>query len=155
MLVKDLMSSSVNYVFPEDKLEKLVFLMRSEDVGILPVCDRQRHVLGVITDRDIVLRALRAPGGAPAADTLTAAADSLTAAKPLTAADVMSRDVVTVNSGDDIHQAALKFSKYALHRLPVVENQRLAGILSLKDLARKKVFTAEIGHIIYNIYNHR
>ena len=162
MLVKDLMSSSVNYVFPEDDLEKLTFLMRSEDVGILPVCDRQRHVLGVITDRDIVLRALRTSGGAAAAETLaeqSAAAETLTeqsaAAETLTAADLMSRNVITVNSGDDIRQAALKFSKYALHRLPVVENQRLVGILSLKDLARKKVFTAEIGHIIYNIYNHR
>ena len=164
MLVKDLMSSSVNYVFPEDDLEKLTFLMRSEDVGILPVCDRQRHVLGVITDRDIVLRALRTSGGAPAVEPLTeqspaaetlTAAEALTAAETLTAADLMSRNVITVNSGDDIHQAALKFSKYALHRLPVVENQRLVGILSLKDLARKKVFTAEIGHIIYNIYNHR
>ena len=152
MLVKDLMSSSVNYVFPEDDLEKLTFLMRSEDVGILPVCDRQRHVLGVITDRDIVLRALRTSGGAAAAETLT---EQSAAAETLTAADLMSRNVITVNSGDDIHQAALKFSKYALHRLPVVENQRLVGILSLKDLARKKVFTAEIGHIIYNIYNHR
>lgn len=132
MLVKDLMSSSVSYVSPEDTLEKIIFIMKSEDVGILPVCDKQNHVLGVITDRDIVLRQSRA-----------ATADRL-----------MSENVVTVNAGDDIHQAALKFSKYGIHRLPVIENQRLCGMLSLKDMAKKKVFTAEIGHIIYNIYNH-
>lgn len=133
MLVKDLMSSSVNCVSPGDSIERIIFTMKSEDVGILPVCDKQNHVLGVITDRDVVLRQDKAS----------------------TARELMTENVITVNSGDDIHQAALKFSKYGIHRLPVVENQRLIGILSLKDMAKKKVFTAEIGHIIYNIYNHK
>lgn len=133
MLVKDLMSASVSYVSPEEPLERIVFIMKSEDVGILPVCDKQNHVLGVITDRDVLLRQDKAN----------------------TASQLMSENVITVNAGDDIHQAALKFSKYGIHRLPVVENQRLCGMLSLKDMAKKKVFTAEIGHIIYNIYNHR
>ena len=133
MLVKDLMSSSVNFVSPDDSIERIIFTMKSEDVGILPVCDKQNHVLGVITDRDVVLRQDKAS----------------------TARELMTENVITVNSGDDIHQAALKFSKYGIHRLPVVENQRLIGILSLKDMAKKKVFTAEIGHIIYNIYNHK
>lgn len=133
MLVKDLMSSSVNCVSPDDSIERIIFTMKSEDVGILPVCDKQNHVLGVITDRDVVLRQ----------------------GKASTARELMTENVITVNSGDDIHQAALKFSKYGIHRLPVVENQRLIGILSLKDMAKKKVFTAEIGHIIYNIYNHK
>ena len=133
MLVKDLMSSSVNCVSPDDSIERIIFTMKSEDVGILPVCDKQNHVLGVITDRDVVLRQDKAS----------------------TARELMTGNVITVNSGDDIHQAALKFSKYGIHRLPVVENQRLIGILSLKDMAKKKVFTAEIGHIIYNIYNHK
>ena len=133
MLVKDLMSSSVNCVSPDDSIERIIFTMKSEDVGILPVCDKQNHVLGVITDRDVVLRQDKAS----------------------TARELMTENVITVNSGDDIHQAALKFSKYGIHRLSVVENQRLIGILSLKDMAKKKVFTAEIGHIIYNIYNHK
>ena len=133
MLVKDLMSSSVNCASPDDSIERIIFTMKSEDVGILPVCDKQNHVLGVITDRDVVLRQDKAS----------------------TARELMTENVITVNSGDDIHQAALKFSKYGIHRLPVVENQRLIGILSLKDMAKKKVFTAEIGHIIYNIYNHK
>ena len=67
----------------------------------------------------------------------------------------MTEDVITVSADDDIHEAALKFSKYGVHRLPVLENERLVGMLSLKDLAKKRVLTAEIGHIIYNIYNHK
>ncbi|MCI8348871.1 MAG: CBS domain-containing protein [Firmicutes bacterium] len=133
MLVKDLMSASISYVFQDDTIKRVIFIMKSEDVGILPVCDKQNHVLGVITDRDIVVRNDNAK----------------------LASEIMTENVVTVNSGDDIHQAALKFSKYGIHRLPVIDNQRLVGMLSLKDLAKKKVLTAEIGHIIYNIYNHK
>ena len=133
MLVKDLMSASISYVFQDDTIERVIFIMKSEDVGILPVCDKQNHVLWVITDRDIVVRNDNTK----------------------LASEIMTENVVTVNSGDDIHQAALKFSKYGIHRLPVIDNQRLVGMLSLKDLAKKKVLTAEIGHIIYNIYNHK
>ena len=127
------MSASISYVFQDDTIKRVIFIMKSEDVGILPVCDKQNHVLGVITDRDIVVRNDNAK----------------------LASEIMTENVVTVNSGDDIHQAALKFSKYGIHRLPVIDNQRLVGMLSLKDLAKKKVLTAEIGHIIYNIYNHK
>ena len=127
------MTASISYVFQDDTIKRVIFIMKSEDVGILPVCDKQNHVLGVITDRDIVVRNDNAK----------------------LASEIMTENVVTVNSGDDIHQAALKFSKYGIHRLPVIDNQRLVGMLSLKDLAKKKVLTAEIGHIIYNIYNHK
>lgn len=133
MLVKDLMSTSIVHIPPNTKLDNIRFIMKSEDIGIVPVCDGQNHLLGVITDRDIVIRQDYGKN----------------------AGEIMTEDVVTVNSGDDIHQAALKFSKYGVHRLPVIDNSKLVGILSLKDLAKKKVFTAEIGHIIYNIYNHK
>lgn len=133
MLVKDLMSSSINYVTWDTPVADIGILMRSENIGIVPVCDIQNHLLGVITDRDIIIRSERGK----------------------TAAEIMTEDVITVDAGDDIHQAAMKFSKYGIHRLPVMENERLVGMLSLKDLAKKKVLTAEIGHIIYNIYNHK
>ena len=68
---------------------------------------------------------------------------------------LMTASPVTVNSGDDIHQAALKFSKYGIRRLPVLDSGRLVGMLSFKDLAKKKVLTAEIGHIMYNICNYK
>jgi CBS domain-containing protein len=53
----------------------------------------------------------------------------------------------------NIHDAALLFSKHGIRRLPVVDGDKLTGMLSMKDLARKKVMTAEIGHIIYSISN--
>ena len=133
MLVKDLMSASVISVRPEDTYDQISFIMRCEDIGIVPVCDGQNHLLGVITDRDMLMRR-----------------DEGQDAKAL-----MTASPVTVNSGDDIHQAALKFSKYGIRRLPVLDSGRLVGMLSFKDLAKKKVLTAEIGHIMYNISHYK
>ena len=56
MLVKDLMTTSVSVVRPEDPVESAIKIMRGENVGIVPVCDVQKHVLGVITDRDVLMR---------------------------------------------------------------------------------------------------
>lgn len=132
MLVKDLMSTSVISVKPEDNYDQISFIMRCEDIGIVPVCDSRNHILGVITDRDMLIR------------------------KEIgqTAEKLMTPYPITVNAGDDIHQAALKFSRYAVRRLPVIDGGRLVGMLCFKDLAKKKVLTAEIGHIIFNICNH-
>lgn len=132
MLVKDLMSTSVISVKPEDNYDQISFIMRCEDIGIVPVCDSRNHLLGVITDRDMLIRKENGQ----------------------TAEKLMTPSPITVNAGDDIHQAALKFSRYAVRRLPVIDGGRLVGMLCFKDLAKKKVLTAEIGHIIFNICNH-
>ena len=131
MLVKDLMTTAVTSVPPGIPAAAVIKIMRSEDVGIVPVCDIQGHLLGVITDRDILVR-----------DGLDKNVD-----------EIMSRNVVFAAPKDDIHDAAMKMSQYGVRRLPVVENEKLTGMLSLKDLAGKRIFTAEIGHIIYNICN--
>ena len=131
MLVKDLMTAAVTSVPPGSAVDSAIKVMRSEDVGIVPVCDIQGHLLGVITDRDILIR----DGFGKTVD------------------EIMSRDVISAAPKDDIHDAALKMSQYGVRRLPVVENEKLTGMLSLKDLAGKRIFTAEIGHIMYNICN--
>lgn len=138
MIVKDLMSTSVSTVLPEDSISSVIELMRTENIGAVPVCDAQKHLLGIITDRDIIVRS------GTLADTVSS----------LSAESVMTRTPVTVSSKDDIHDAALLFSNKGIRRLPVVDNEKLVGILTLRDLARKKIFIAEIGHIIYSVSNH-
>jgi len=88
MFVKDLMSSSISYVTWDTPITEISTLMRSENIGIVPVCDIQNHLLGVITDRDIIIRTERGK----------------------TAGEIMTEDVITVSADDDIHEAALKFS---------------------------------------------
>jgi len=131
MMVKDLMTVSVTCVRPDMPADAVIRIMQKEDVGIVPVCDIQNHLLGVITDRDIIMR------------------DGF----GKTAGEIMTTPVFTADIKEDIHDAALRMSEQGVRRLPVLENEKLAGMLSLKDLSRKRIFTAEIGHIIYNICN--
>ena len=131
MVVKDLMSTNIRTVHPEDPAEMAAEIMRTENVGIVPVCDAQNHILGVLTDRDLIVRR---GFGLPASHSMTAAPH-------------------TVSSRMNIHDAALLFAKYGVRRLPVVDGDKLVGMLSLKDLARKKNFKAELGHILYDISN--
>ena len=131
MVVKDIMSTSIVTASPDDSYDALCYIMKSEDVGAVPVCDAQKHLLGIVTDRDLIIRYKDG----------------------LTAQELMTKSPVVVNVSDDIHVAAINFSKYRIRRLPVLDNEKLVGMLSLRDLAKKKVLTAEIGHIIYNICN--
>ena len=131
MLVKDLMTTYISSVSPDDSASAVIRIMQSEDVGIVPVCDIQSHVLGVITDRDMIMRAH---------------------AKK-TAGEIMTTPVFTADIKEDVHQAALRMAECGVRRLPVLENEKLAGMLSLRDLARKRIYIAEIGHIIYDICN--
>ena len=131
MLVKDVMSSSIISVKQDDTFDHISYIMRSEDIGAVPVCDNQNRLIGIITDRDLILRY----------------------EKGNTASDMMTKSPISVTSEDDIHDAAMMFSKYRIRRLPVLDGERLVGMLSLRDMAKKKVLKAEIGHIIYNICN--
>ena len=66
---------------------------------------------------------------------------------------VMTQDVFCVDVRDDIHNAAMLMAQNGVRRLPVIENEKLVGMLSLKDLAKKRIFIAEIGHVIYELSN--
>jgi CBS domain-containing protein len=131
MIVKDLMSTNLRTVKPADSVEMAAEIMRSENVGVVPVCDSQNHLLGLLTDRDIIIRQ----------------------GYGKLVSEVMTKSPVTVSSRDNVHEAALLFSSCGVRRLPVIENDRLVGMFTLKDLSRKKIFAAEIGHIIYQISN--
>ena len=135
MLVKDLMTTSVSAVRPDDTIETAVKIMRGENIGIVPVCDIQKHVLGVVTDRDILMRSVSA-----------GLADS-------DIRFVMTQDVFCVDVRNNIHNATMLMAQNGVRRLPVIENEKLVGMLSLKDLAKKRIFIAEIGHVIYELSN--
>lgn len=133
MLVKDIMTISVTSLPPDASASAAVKVMSGEDTGIVPVCDIQNHILGVVTDRDILLRN----------------------GMDKVLQEIMTTPVYTADVKEDVHDAALRMSEHGVRRLPVLENDKLVGMLSLKDLARKRIYIAEIGHIIYNICNKR
>jgi len=105
-------------VHPSTTIEEAADLMKSLDVGPLPVCDGER-LIGMLTDRDIVVRAV-AHGLSPEAGC---------------AGEVCSRKLVTVSPDDGEWYAVELMRLNAVRRLPVVDNERPVGVLSLGDLA--------------------
>lgn len=129
MKVKDLMSTSVISARPETTIEQVAKQLRQGDIGAVPVCDDRDRVVGIITDRDIVVRALSGTG----------------AQRPRSAQEIMTKNPVLANPDMNVHEAALLMAKNQIRRLPVVESDRLSGMLSMADLARKSIYVDEAG----------
>ncbi len=126
MKVKDIMTKNVAYVNPMTNITETAQLMQKHNVGSIPVCD-QSGVVGIVTDRDIVLRNV-AHGTDP---------------KTMTAKDVMSNDIYTVSPERDADEITDIMSSRQIRRLPVVENNMLIGMVALGDMATSQSFSME------------
>lgn len=135
MLVKDLMHTSVVTVEPSSTASLAARLLSRHNVGALPVCGSDRRLRGVVTDRDIVLRCI--------------AAEDDPAQTPVR--DIMTRYPATLSPGDDCREATRLMADKQIRRLPVVENGKLVGILSLSDLARSHRFDMEAAQALCEI----
>lgn len=135
MLVKDLMHTSVVTVDPGSTASLAARLLSRHNVGALPVCGSDRRLRGVVTDRDIVLRCI--------------AAEDDPAQTPVR--DIMTRYPATLSPGDDCREATRLMADKQVRRLPVVDNGRLVGILSLSDLARSHRFDMEAAQALCEI----
>ena len=116
--VRDIMTTNVINLQVDTTLDQAAQTMREQDIGDVVVAEDDRLV-GLVTDRDIVVRAV-AEGLDPTTTTL---------------ASVASRDIVAVQPDDSAHAAALLMREQAIRRVLVVENGGLCGILSIGDLA--------------------
>jgi CBS domain-containing protein len=119
--VADVMTRGVRSMSPTDTVAKAAQAMDELNVGVIPVCDGGK-VVGMVTDRDIVVR-----GIAREFDMKTAKL-----------ADVMSANVRCATEGQDIDEILDQMADSQIRRMPVVDgNQRLVGIVSLGDIADK------------------
>jgi len=119
MKIKDVMTTSVECVRPETTLQEAAAKMRSLNVGSLPVCEGDRPI-GIVTDRDIVIRAI-AEGR-----------DPRTARVP----EVMTADLVSVSETADVKDAARLMKDRQIRRIVVIDpSKRVVGIVSLGDIA--------------------
>jgi CBS domain-containing protein len=116
--VRDVMTPGVKTSSPSQSVTEAAELMKSEDVGSVPVVDGGRLV-GILTDRDIVMRAV-----AERRDPQTVLVD-----------EVASHDLVTVDPDQDLDEAMELMARHQLRRLPVVEDDRLVGMLAQADVA--------------------
>jgi CBS domain-containing protein len=118
-LVRDVMRAGIAAVRPDASLVEAAQLMRAQDIGDVLVAQDDR-LIGVLTDRDITLRAV-----ADGLDPLAVSARSVCTTSP-----------VCVGPGDELATAVRLMRRYAVRRLPVVENGRPLGVVSIGDLAR-------------------
>jgi len=120
MQVKEVMTRGVECARPDHTLEAAAAKMKSLDVGVLPVCGDQDRLVGMITDRDVTVRAT-AEGEDP---------------RVIRVADVMTPDVFYCFEEDDVSDAARQMKEKQVRRLVVLNrDRRLIGIVSLGDLA--------------------
>ena len=135
MQVKDLMNPSVVTIEPGSSAALAARLISRHNVGALPVCGEDRRLGGVVPDRDIVLRCI--------------AAEEDPAQTPVR--DIMTRSCSTVAPGDDCREATRLMSAQQVRRLPVVEDGRLVGIVSLADLAKSRRLDMEAAQALCEI----
>ena len=134
MQVNELMTRDVRIANPDQSLQQAARLMAELDTGVLPVGENDRLV-GMITDRDIAIRAV-AEGKSP--DTRVR--------------DVMTADVKYVFEDQEADEVSIIMSDLQVRRLPVVDrNKRLVGILSLGDLATSERTLDEAGTALSGI----
>jgi len=117
---RDIMTPDVTCIGEKDSLTQAARKMAELDVGALPICGEDNRLKGMLTDRDIVVRAL-AQGRNP--DDVTAG--ELAEGKP-----------ITIGADDDVSDVLLTMSSNQVRRLPVIDGHDLVGMVAVADVAR-------------------
>lgn len=133
MNIRDVMTPNPRSVTPNDSIENAARIMRDEDTGAVPVVDNGKPV-GIVTDRDIVIRAV---------------ADGGQLNRPIR--EIVTATVISASPDMTTREAAELMSEHQIRRLPVVENNRLVGIVSIGDLAVKEGRDSRIGDTLQHI----
>jgi CBS domain-containing protein len=124
--------------YPDDTVAHVARLMKSEDIGPIPIVrdDATKQLVGIVTDRDLALKVVaeeRDP-------------------RNTRVSDVMSKDMVTCRAGDDIGMALDAMSKNQLRRIPVVEDgNMLVGIIAQADVATRMNAPEKTGEVVKEI----
>jgi CBS domain-containing protein len=133
---RDIMTSNVVAAAPETTLQEIARLMSEGDMGALPVVDASNRLVGIVTDRDIVVRAVSK--GADVQIT--------------TVGDVMTTEIFTALPDDFVFQAIRLMGDKQVRRVPVIsENGTLEGILAMADIALEMEDEREIAEALEEI----
>lgn len=135
MKIRDIMSNTVVRIHPEETVAVAARQLAHYNIGALPVCGNDGRVLGVVTDRDLVIRCL-ASGRTP---------------EKTRVREVMTGAVVSVTPDMETGAAAHLMGRKQIRRLPVVENGRLCGMVSLGDLANREETTYDAADALEGI----
>ena len=122
MKLREIMTDSVVRINPDESVAVAARTLARFNIGVLPVCGGDGRLCGVVTDRDLVTRCIAA-GRQPASTPVR---------------DVMTANVISARPDMDTGAAAHLMGRQQIRRLPVVENGKLCGMVSLGDLANRE-----------------
>lgn len=132
--VSEIMTNDVVTVTPQDNVYEVAVKMKENDTGFIPVVEGGDKLIGVITDRDLVIRGIaeKRPGS--------------------TAVDeVMTKGIKTASRDMSVDEAAELMAQQQIRRLPVCEGDRLIGIVSIGDMAVRNIFSDNAGEALSEI----
>ena len=136
MRVKDCMCTNVVSATPDKNLNEIAKLMQNHQIGCIPICNNEQQVVGFVTDRDIITRCV---------------AENKVCGQTKVS-DVMTTQVIKITPDMDIEAATRTMAENQIKRLPVIEKNKLVGILSVGDLANsQRVSTEEVGDTVEQI----
>ena len=140
MKISECMCKDICYVLPDCKVYDAARIMCENHIGCIPICNDKKNCVGIITDRDILLR--------------TVACNKDTKTTPVS--DIMTTNVYTCKSEDNIAEVENKMAQNQIRRIPVVDNQeKVIGIVTMGDLARnsREIGQQNVSTTIENICN--
>ena len=135
MKVRDLMTQPAIQVAPTESVEVAARTLTHYNIGALPVCTGDGRLCGVVTDRDLVTRCM-ASGRKPS---------------EMTVREVMTGKVEQAQPDMDAAVAAHLMGRLQIRRLPVVENGKLCGMVSLGDMATREESVLDAGDALADI----
>jgi CBS domain-containing protein len=140
LTVADVMTKSVRAVSLETTIKEVALMMAGEAIGVVPVVDDDHRLVGLITDRDIVIRVCAGDKGVD----------------DLRASDAMTPNPTGIRSTETITSALAVMARLQVHRLPVVDpGFRLIGMLSIGDIASRGDANADLRQALAEISNRR
>ncbi|HXE80379.1 MAG TPA: CBS domain-containing protein [Vicinamibacterales bacterium] len=134
MKLRDVMTHNPRSVEPSATIREAARIMRDEDTGVVPIVENGRPV-GVVTDRDIVVRAVAEEGGRP----------------DRAVRDIASTNLITAGPDLTTEEAARLMGEHQVRRVLICQDDRLVGIASIGDLAVKGERDRRIGDALQDI----
>ncbi len=134
--IRDIMTDEVECCTLLDNMYEVALKMKELNVGAIPIVDQEKLV-GMITDRDIAVRGVaeKNPGSTKVEK-------------------IMSDTLITVTSDTSVKEAAKLMAEHQIRRLPVVEGDKLIGIVSLGDFAIREMSDEQAGQALSDISEH-
>jgi CBS domain-containing protein len=143
MRAAELMTRGVISVREETTVEEIARILTRNRVSSVPVVDNDGHVVGIVSEHDLFMKdkglpftAVKLPERFKTWVTPDYVAQIYEAARHNTAADIMTRDVLCVDVDEEVGHVAWFMMQWGVERLPVLENDRLVGVIARSDLIR-------------------